>query len=39
MGVAFVREGAFIRINMVIASAVDEITLKSLMMVSVKLNM
>ena len=39
MGGAFVREGAFIRINtvMVNASAVDEITLKLLMMVKVKL--
>ena len=34
---AVVGEGAFIRINMVIASAVDKITLKLLMMV--KLNM
>ena len=39
VGGAFVREGAFIRINTVIASAVDEITLKLLMMVKVKLNM
>ena len=39
MGGVFVREGAFIRINTVIASAVDQITLKLLMMVKVKLNM
>ena len=39
MGGAFVREEAFIRINTVIASEVDETTLKLLMMVKVKLNM
>ena len=39
VGVVFVREGAFIRINTVIASVVDEVTLKLLMMVKVKLNM
>ena len=39
IGGAFVREGAFIRINTVIVSAVDEITLELLMMVMVKLNM
>ena len=39
MGGVFVREGAFIRMNTVIASAVEEITLKLLMVVKVKLNM
>ena len=39
MGGAFVRERTFIRISTVIASAVDEITHKLLMMGKVKLNM
>ena len=39
VGGVFVREGAFIRINTVTAIAVDEITLKLLMIVKVKLNM